>query len=49
VLLEATHRVRELLEGVRKSALHVLERLGRADPRDDVLALRVRQELAVEP
>ena len=48
VLLEAAHRLHELLEGLRELRLHPLERLGGADPGDDVLALGVHQELAVE-
>ena len=49
VLLEPAHRLGELLERVREHLLHLGDVLGRADPRDDVLALRVGQELAVEP
>ena len=48
MLLEAVHRVDQLLEGVRQPLLHLHERLGRADSRDDVLALGVREELPVE-
>ena len=48
VLLEPSHRLEELLEGLRQSLLHLRERLGRADACHDVLALRVGQELAVE-
>ena len=48
MLLQPAHGFQELLEGLRQPLLHLRERLRRADPRDDVLALRVRQELAVE-
>src|SRR5262249_46114995 len=48
VLLEATHRVDELLERLGEAILHLLERLRRADTGDDVLALRIREELTVE-
>ncbi len=49
VLLESPHRLGELLEGVRQDLLHLGDVLRRPDARDDVLALRVGQELAVEP
>ena len=49
VPLERGHRFDELRERVGKHLLHLLEPQRRADARDDVLALRVRQELAVEP
>jgi hypothetical protein len=49
VLLEPAHRVAELLEGFGEPLLHPLERLGRADSRDDVLALRIGEELPVKP
>ena len=47
--LEPVERVDELVERLRHALVHALDRLGRADARDDVLALRVREELAVEP
>ncbi len=46
--LEAVERVDELLERRRHELLHPLHRLGRADAGDDVLALCVQQELAVQ-
>ena len=49
VLLEPAHRFEELLVRLRQARLHRLERLRRPNSRDDVLALRVREELAVEP
>ena len=48
VLLEPVHRIEQLLIGRRQLIFHPLERLRRADTRDDVLALGVCQELAVE-
>ena len=48
VLLEAIERARELGVGVREELAHPLDRLGRADAGDDVLALCVDEELAVE-
>ena len=48
VLLEAAHRLEQLLERLGQRVAHRLERLRRADARDDVLALRVREELAVD-
>jgi hypothetical protein len=48
VLLEAAHGLQQLLEGLRERLLHGGHRLGGPDPCDDVLALRVREELAVE-
>ena len=48
VPLERGHRLDELRERLREALLHPRERLGRADPGDDVLALRVDEELAVE-
>src|SRR5205085_12207026 len=48
VALEPLHRLHELLERARELRAHAHERLGRADSGDDVLALRVREELAVE-
>src|SRR6266550_4689238 len=48
VLLEAAHRLEQLLERLRELFLHLLERLRRPDPGDDVLPLRIREELAVE-
>ncbi len=49
MLLEAGHRRRELLEGLRKALAHGCDRLRRADAGDDVLPLRVDEELAPEP
>ena len=49
VLLEPRHRVGELAEGLREARLHALDGLGRPDPGDDVLALRVHEELAPHP
>ena len=49
VRLEPVERVDELLERLGHALAHAVDRLGRADPGDDVLALRVREELAVEP
>ena len=49
VLLEPAHRLEQLLVRLRQPRLHRLERLRRADPRDDVLALRVGEKLAVQP
>ncbi len=48
VALEAVERVDQLLERGRHELVHPLDRLGRADAGDDVLALRVQEELAVE-
>jgi hypothetical protein len=48
VLLQALHRLDELRERTRLALLHRLERLRRSDTRDDVLTLRVGEELAVE-
>ena len=48
VLLEPSHRLDQLVVGLRQHVAHRLDRLRRADPGDDVLALRVREELAVE-
>src|SRR5207248_8987560 len=48
VALQALHRLDELLEGARKLVAHACKRLRGADPGHDVLALRVREELAVE-
>ena len=48
VLLEAAHRLEQLRVRLRQQLAHALDRLGRADAGDDVLALRVLQELAVE-
>ena len=48
VRLEPVERLDELLEGLRHVLAHALDRLRRADSRDDVLALRVREELAIE-
>ena len=49
VLLEPADRGEQLRVRLRQQLVHALDRLGRADARDDVLALRVLQELAVEP
>ena len=46
VLLEPRHRRGELLVGGREPLRHGRDRLGRADAGDDVLALRVDEELA---
>src|SRR5206468_6888212 len=48
VALQALHRLHELLEGARQLVAHASKRLRGADPGYDVLALRVREELAVE-
>ena len=48
VLLEPADRVEQLRVRLGQQLLHPLDRLGRADPGDDVLALRVLEELAVE-
>ncbi len=48
VLLEPPDRLQELRVGLGKQLVHPLDRLRRADSRDDVLALRVLEELAVE-
>ena len=47
--LEPFERVDELVERLRHPLAHPLDRLRRANPGDDVLPLRVREELAVEP
>ncbi len=44
--LELIERVGELRVGVRHHLAHLLDRLRRADPGDDVLALGVQEELA---
>src|SRR5439155_25578364 len=49
VLLEPPHRLEQLLERLRHPLPHPLERLRRADARDDVFALRVWEKLAVQP
>ena len=49
VRLEERQRLQELVERLGHPLAHQLDRLGRADPGDDVLALRVREELAIEP
>ena len=46
VLLEARHRRGQLLERLREVLLHGLDRLGGANAGDDVLTLRVHEELA---
>ena len=48
VLLEPANRVGQLGKCAREAIAHPLDRLGRADPGDDVLALGVEQELAPE-
>ena len=48
VLLEPAHRREELLVGGRHEDAHRLDGLRRADAGDDVLALRVHEELAVD-
>ena len=48
VSLEPVERVDELLERLGHPLAHPLDRLGRSDTGDDVLALRVREELPVE-
>src|SRR5207247_9629791 len=48
VLLQSAHRLDELVERARQTLPHRLERLRRADSGHHVLALRVREELAVE-
>jgi hypothetical protein len=47
--LEVVERFHELLEGVGHSLAHPVDRLGRPDARNHVLALGVREELAVQP
>ena len=49
MLLEALDRRHELVVGLGQQLAHALDRLGRADAGDHVLALGVLQELAVEP
>ena len=49
VLLETTKRVEELLVCGRHLATHLIDRLRRTDPCDDIFALGVREELAIEP
>ena len=48
VLLEALDRLHQLVEGLGHPLLHRLERLRRADAGDNVLPLRVGEELAVQ-
>src|SRR5207237_6672537 len=48
MLLEARRDLAQLLVGLRHHLLELADRLRRADPGDDVFALRVDQELAVE-
>ncbi|MPM36798.1 hypothetical protein SDC9_83400 [bioreactor metagenome] len=48
VLLHPVHGVQELVVGLREDLLHLGQRPGRTDARDDVLALRVGEELPVE-
>ncbi len=48
VALEALDRGDELVVGVGHQLVHARDRLGRADAGDDVLALRVLEELAVQ-
>ncbi len=47
--LEPVERVDELVERLGHPLAHALDGLGRADACDHVLALRVREELAVQP
>ena len=47
--LEPVERLDELLERLMHVLAHAVDRLRRADSGDDVLALRVREELAVQP
>ena len=49
VRLEPLERLDELVERLGHALAHPLDGLGGADARDDVLALGVREELAVEP
>jgi hypothetical protein len=49
VPLEAVREGEELAVGGGEAVLHLGDRLRRADAGDDVLALRVLQELPVEP
>ena len=49
VLLEPADRREQLRVRLRQQLVHALDRLGSADTRDDVLALGVLEELAVEP
>ncbi len=46
--LEPVERGRQLRVGLRQPLAHRRDRLGRPDPRDDVLSLRVDEELAVQ-
>ncbi len=48
VLLEPPHRLQQLVERLRERRAHSLDRLRRPDPGDDVLALGVGEELAVQ-
>ena len=48
VLLELRAHLHEMRVRLREARLHHGDRLGRADARDDILALRVHEELAVE-
>ena len=48
VLLEPAHRLQQLVERIRQRRAHRLDRLRRPDAGDDVLALRVGEELAVK-
>ena len=49
VLLEPADRREQLRVRLRQQLVHALDRLGRPDTGDDVLALSVLEELAVEP
>ena len=48
VALEPVERRRQLREGLRQPVAHHRDRLGRPNARDDVLALRVDEELAIQ-
>ena len=48
VLFETTHRLEQLVERLRQRGAHRLDRLRRADAGDDILALGVGEELAIE-
>ena len=46
--LERSHRLEELVVRLRHVIAQLRERLGRASPGDDILALRVQEVLAVD-